>query len=168
MRLLRIAAWLMLLLIAVGAAAQTPRDRKLIDYAKAIPVSQLDPKLPAIPFERWLIKQAGEGAQIAWEVNDCGEQTGTAEDGDHDFPACVEADAHLRDKRVIVVSIAVGTYKLGIAGKPVTWWITVGHDPYSDEPLKTLSEVPLRLIETYDAPPPAPIRDLPVGKPTSK
>jgi hypothetical protein len=152
MRLLRIAAWLMLL-IAIGAAAQTPRDRKMIAYAKAIPVSQLDPKLPATPFERWLIKEAGEGAQVTWEINDCGEQTGTAEDAERDFPMCVEADAHLRDKRVIVVSIAVGTYQKGISGKPVTWWISVGRDPDSDEPLETLSDVPAGLAETSDMPP---------------
>lgn len=127
MRFVRTAACLGLL-IAVAAAGQTPRDRKVIAHTKALLVSQLDPKLPAVPFERWLIKEAGEGAQISWEVNDCGEQTGTAEDRDSDFPLCVEAEAHMRDKRVIVVSIAVGTYQRGIAGKPVTWWITVGHD----------------------------------------
>jgi hypothetical protein len=147
MRWLRIAGWLMLL-ITLSAAAQTPRDRKMIAYAKAIQVSQLDSKLAAIPFERWLIKEAGEGAQVTWEVNDCGEQTGEAEDADRDFPECVEANARLPDKRVIVVSIVVGTYKKGISGKPVTWWITVGPDPSKDEPLKTLSDVPAELAET--------------------
>jgi len=166
MRIMRIAG--LMLLVAVAAGAQTPHDRKLIAHAKAIPVSQLDPKLPAVPFERWLTSQAGEGAQIAWEVNDCGEQTGSPEDRESDFPMCVEANAHLRDKRVIAVSIAVGTYNGGIAGKPVTWWITVGYDPNSDEPLNTLSEVPQRLIDTRGVPPPKPIRDLPIGKPTSK
>jgi hypothetical protein len=155
---LHIAAWLMLLM-AVGAAAQTPHDRKMIDYAKAIPVSQLDPELPDTPFERWLIKEAGEGAQITWEVNDCGEQTGEAEDAERDFPVCVEADARLRDKRVIVVSIAVGTYEKGISGKPVTWWITVGPDPSKDEPLKMLSDVQEELAETQATPPP--VRGLP-------
>jgi hypothetical protein len=156
------------LLIAMVAAGQTARDRKAIAQTKALLVSQLDPKLSSIPFERWLIKEAGEGAQISWEVNDCGEQTGTAEDRDSDFPLCVEAEAHMRDKRVIVVSIAVGTYQRGITGKPATWWITVGHDPSSDPPLKTLSDVPLRLIGTRGVPPPAPIRDSPIGKPSDK
>jgi hypothetical protein len=156
------------LLIAMVAAGQTPRDRKAIAYTKALLVSQLDPKLSAIPFERWLIKEAGEGAQISWEVNDCGEQTGNAEDRDSDFPLCVEAEARMRDKRVIVVSIAVGTYQRGITGKPATWWITVGHDPSSDPALKTLSDVPLKLIGTHGVPPTAPIRDLPIGKPPDK
>ena len=151
------------LLIAVAAAGQTARDRKAIAHTKTILVSQLDPKLPSIPFERWLIKEAGEGAQISWEVNDCGEQTGSPENQGSDFPMCVEADAHMRDKRVIVVSIAVGTYKRGISGKPVTWWITVGHDPYSDQPLKTLSDVPLKLIGAHRMPAPPPVRDLPAG-----
>lgn len=167
MRVVRIAASFFLL-ATLAAAAQTPRDRKLIAYAKAIPVSQLDPKLPAVAFERWLEKEAGPGAQISWEVNDCGEQTGSPEDAGSDFPICVEANANLADKRVIVVSIAVGTYHRGIYGKPVPWWITVGFDPYSDKPVKTLSDVPLELIRTHDMPPPKPIRDLPLGKPTKR
>ena len=155
MRVVRIAACLGLL-SAMVAAGQSPRDRKAIAYTKAILVSTLDPKLPAIPFERWLIKEAGEGAQINWEVNDCGEQTGPAEEeeNENDIPMCVEAEAHLRDKRVIVVGIAVGTYQRGITGKPATWWITVGNDPSSDPPLKTLSDVPLKLIDTLRMPPP--------------
>jgi hypothetical protein len=154
MRVVRLAAWL-IVLIAVAAAGQTPRDRKAIAYTKAILVSKLDPKLPAIPFERWLIKQAGKGAQISWEVNDCGEQTGTPEEqeGDTDIPMCVEAEAQMRDQRVIVVGIAVGTYQRGISGKPATWWITVGPDPSQDEPLKTLSDVPSKLIDTLRMPP---------------
>ena len=161
MRFVRTAAWLVLLM-AMAAAGQTPRDRKLIAYTKAIPVSQLDPKLPAVPFERWLTKQAGAGAQIAWEVNDCGEQTGSPEDSQNDFPVCVEASATLADKRVIVVSIAVGTYQRGISGKPATWWITVGRDPSSDPPLDKLSELPVKLTDkprqaptTTHEPPPA-------------
>ena len=144
MRWARIAGWL-LLLLAVSVAGQTPRDKKMIAYAKAIPVSQLDPKLPSVAFERWWMKEAGQGAQISWEVNDCGEQTGATEDRDSDFPVCAEANAKMSDKRVIVVSIAVGTYKRGISGKPATFWITVGKDPNSDEPLDTLSEVPAKL-----------------------
>jgi hypothetical protein len=164
LRFVRTAAGLGLLM-AMVAAGQTPRDRKAIAYTKAILVSKLDPKLPSIPFEQWLIKEAGEGAQISWEVNDCGEQTGTAEDQDTDFPMCVEAEARMRDKRVIVISIAVGTYQRGVYGKPVTWWITVGHDPSSDPPLQTLSDVPLKLIGTRGMAPPASIRHLPVGEP---
>ena len=169
MAVVRIAAGLGLL-IAVVAAGQTPRDRKAIAYAKAILVYKLDPKLPAIPFERWLMKEAGDGAQISWEVNDCGEQTGAPEeeDSNSDIPMCVEAEAHMRDKRVIVVGIAVGTFQRGITGKPATWWITVGRDPASDPPLKSLSDVPLKLIGTYRVPLPAPIRDLPIDQPPDK
>jgi hypothetical protein len=167
LRFVRTAACLGLL-IAVAAAGQTPRDRKAIAYTKALLVSQLDPKLPAVPFERWLTKQSGEGAQISWEVNDCGEQTGSPEDQGSDFPICVEATAHMRDKRVIVVSIAVGTYQHGISGKPATCWITVGLDPSTDPPLKTLSDVPLRLSGTHGVLPAAPIRDLPADKPPNK
>jgi hypothetical protein len=49
LRFVRTAAYLGLL-IAVAAAGQTPRDRKVIAHTKALLVSQLDPKLPAVPF----------------------------------------------------------------------------------------------------------------------
>ncbi len=169
MRIVKNNAWLLpaiMVAIAISAASQTPNDRKLIEYAKGVPVSQLDSKLPAIPFERWLAKEAGAGAQISWEVNDCGEQTGTPEDAENDFPVCVEANAKLADKRVVVVSIAIGTYHRGIYGKPATWWITVGSDPHSDKPLKTLSEVPAAIGGARGTPPPKPARELPPGKPT--
>ncbi len=165
MAVVRIAAMVLLVVFATGSVAQTPRDRKMIAYAKAIPVSHLDAKLPAVPFEHWLQKQAGEGARITWEVSDCGEQGGSPQDGERDFPVCVEADAHLGDKRVIVVSIAVGTYKAGISGKPAVWWITVGRDPNRDEPLESLSEVPEELMETREVPP---VREAPPKKPPSK
>jgi hypothetical protein len=160
------AAWLVLLM-SVVAVAQTSQERKAISFAKAIPVSQLDKKLPATPFERWLTIQAGAGAQMTWEVTDCGEQTGTTADSGRDFPMCVEVNAHTRDDREIVVSIAVGSFKQGIQGKPSTWWITVGYDPASDKPLETLSEVPLKISGAPSTPAPTPVRDVP-GKPTSK
>jgi hypothetical protein len=147
---------LTILLMASVALAQSPRDKKAISFAKSILVSQLDPKLPGISFERWLQKEAGEGASIQWEVNDCGEQTGSAADRGRDFPMCVEATAHMADKRIIVVNIAIGTFKKGIRGKPGTTWISVGNDPYSNSPLKSLSDVPLRLIETPRMPPQPP------------
>jgi hypothetical protein len=161
----RMIAAVLLVVMATGSAAQTPRDRKMIAHAKAIPVSQLDAKLPSVPLEQWLEKQAGEGARITWEVNDCGEQGGSPQEGERDFPVCVEADAHLGDKREIVVSIAVGTYKAGISGKPAVWWITVGRDPNRDEPLESLSEVPEELRETRDVPP---VREAPPKKPDGK
>lgn len=152
------------LFTAVAAFAQTSQERKAISFAKAIPVSQLDKKLPDVPFERWLTMQAGAGAQMTWEVTDCGEQTGTTADNGRDFPMCVEVNAQMRDQREIVVSIAVGSFKQGIFGKPSTWWITVGNDSATDKALEKLSDLPVQLSGTRATP----AGDVPAGRPTSK
>src|SRR3989454_8681914 len=89
------------------------RDAKAIACVKQMPVSELDSTLPSISFEKWLGIEAGREADIRWEVNDCGEQTGTAADRGRDFPMCVEADAAMKDKRSIVIMIAVGSFKKG-------------------------------------------------------
>jgi hypothetical protein len=143
MRFLCIGALLMFVSVfALAQDANSARDRKVIAAAKAVPVSKLDSKLPAMRFERWLKLVAGEGARITYEVNDCGEQTGTPAN-DRDFPMCVEAMAESRDQRVIVVSIAVGTFRRGAVGEPVVSSASIGCDRYASEPLKNLSDLPL-------------------------
>src|ERR1700730_8140719 len=69
-----------------------PRVRKMIAYVKRITASELDSKLTAEPFGRWLTRIAGPDAAIAWEVNDCGEQTGSPADRLRDIPVCVQAE----------------------------------------------------------------------------
>jgi hypothetical protein len=159
-----VGLWLVLL-VGSSAVAQTSQERKAIAFAKAVPVSQLDSKLPPIPFERWLTSIAGAGAQMTWEVNDCGEQTGTTIDNGRDFPICVEVNAEMRDNREIAVSINVGSFKQGVHGKPSTWWITVGYDPATDKSLDKLSDVPLKLSGTL---PPAAVRDVPASAEAKK
>ena len=53
--------------------------------------------------------------KIKYEVNDCGEQTGTSADKGRDFPMCVEAMADSLDVHISVV-LGVGTFKRGILG----------------------------------------------------
>ena len=122
------------------------RDAKAI--AKQMPVSELDSTLPSISFEKWLGIEAGREADIRWEVNDCGEQTGTAADRGRDFPMCVEADAAMKDKRSIVIMIAVGSFKKGITGKPS---VSFGEldTPGERISLSHLSDLPAALMKTH-------------------
>src|SRR5712692_2417981 len=81
-----------------SAWAQDGRNEKrAIAYAKRIPVSRFDASLTEQRFGEWLRAIVGSHVKIKWEVNDCGEQTGTAADIGRDFPSCVEADAELSD-----------------------------------------------------------------------
>lgn len=98
-----------------------------IALVKNIDATELDSGLPKQPFAIWFSKITGPNAQVHWETNDCGEQTGTTADINRDFPFCVEVDAGLPDGRQLGIMIAVGTYKKEIEGKPVCWWAFIEH-----------------------------------------
>jgi len=105
--------------VATTSWAQNDRyEKRAIAYAKQISVSQLEKGLPAQRFADWFSVAVGSQAKIKWEVNDCGEQTGTSADVGRDFPSCVEANAELNDGPRAVVRIAVGTFNKGILGPP--------------------------------------------------
>ncbi len=130
------------------------RDAKLIRQVQEVSVLQLDPALlPPVSFEKWLHAEAGAGAEFHWEVNDCGEQTGTAADRGRESPMCVEAQADMKDRRTIVVSIAVGTFNKGAFGKPTVNFAQLV-TPATTINLPHLSDMPAALIRTHDAAPP--------------
>ncbi|HEY8831910.1 MAG TPA: hypothetical protein VIM21_05325, partial [Gemmatimonadaceae bacterium] len=54
----------------------------------------------------------------------------TGSPGDHpeDIPMCAEATAALAGEKKVVVSIAVGTLKKGVFGKPDLFWAIVERD----------------------------------------
>lgn len=102
-------------------------EDKAITFVKNINAIELDSKLPKEPFAIWFSKVVGLNAQIYWETNDCGEQTGTSADIGRDFPLCVEVGAVLLDGRRLVIMIAVGTFKKGVEGKPELFWAFIEH-----------------------------------------
>lgn len=116
---IRISA-LFVLAAAVCASANAQskkRDAAAISYAKATLVSRIEKGMPNQRFDSWLKRRAGGKPNVTWEVNDCGEQTGTPADRGRDFPMCVEANAQ-SGEMAIVISINVGTFKRGITGRP--------------------------------------------------
>lgn len=119
--------------------AQKGEDR-MIAFAKQINVSQLDKRLPPQRFDEWFRDLVGRKAVVKWELNDCGEQTGSAADRKRDIPTCAQAEAELADGRKVVVMIAIGTVKKGLSGKPVIFdaFIRQG-DQYST--VKQLAEL---------------------------
>ena len=115
----------LVLLITCTTSAQTASreraDKEAIEYAQRVLVSSLDHNLPRITL-RFFLENESDGARIHWEVNDCGEQTGSPDvDRGRDFPMCVEAEVFLKDQRSLNVSVVVGTFKKGIVDKPVVW-----------------------------------------------
>jgi hypothetical protein len=163
MRFLCIATLVFMSVLTLAQTSETARDRKVIAAAKAVYVSKLETRLPPMPFNQWLRMVAGPGARITYEVNDCGEQTGTAADRERDFPMCVEAVAEERDHRVTIIALAVGTLRRGAFGEPSVAWVRAGCDRYSAEPLKKLSDIVRSRTGNHQ---PCPIPQLAPGRPS--
>ena len=122
------------------------RDAKLIASLKSVAVQTLDQSLPVIAFARWVQLQSGPGAEAQWEVNDCGEQTGTPGQLSQ-IPVCVEVDSFLKDGRKIVILIANDQPKR--QAHPA-WKVYFAQliTPHEGINLKRLSDLPAALIRT--------------------
>src|SRR5690349_13861580 len=65
-----------------------------IKRVQELPANRLDAPLPRESFASWVKGLLGPGAELKWELNDCGEQSGDREsDSARDIPTCVEVDA---------------------------------------------------------------------------
>lgn len=125
-------------------ASVQARDARAIAAAKNTSARRLDPSLPDRPLEKWLRQAVGPQARIAWEVNDCGEQTGNPEvDKGRDFPICAEAQVALPEKRTLHVSLSVGTLKTGVRAASVQFAYAVIVQPRGPaKSISKLSQVP--------------------------
>ena len=125
----RNSAWaialLLLVALQISASVDGTIERRAIRAGKHASVKVLDPTLPNVQFSTWFRNLVGSKAKIVWEVNDCGEQTGSPGDDQEDIPMCAEATAELSGEKKVVVSIAVGTLRKGVFGKPVLFWAIV-------------------------------------------
>jgi hypothetical protein len=140
--------------------AQKPRanepEQAAIQRAKGTLVSSLDSSLPKVSLEFFLNYESG-GADIRWQVKDCGEQTGNpATDRRNDSPMCVEAD-FAKDQTGVTVLVSVGTFQKG-PGAPVVFNVTVQGPSGKIHSLRRLGELPKELHR----PAPKSPRDLPV------
>jgi hypothetical protein len=119
-------------------------NAKAIEAAKNTDVHQIEPSLPSRAFARWLRDVAGPQAEISWEVNDCGEQTGDPSlDKGRDFPMCAEAQVTLGGKRKLHVVLPVGTFKTGIRTGPASFFYAVIVEMDGSQTwIKSLSRLP--------------------------
>jgi hypothetical protein len=110
--------------LAAPLQSRTPeelRSTAAIKRVQQLPANKFDPALSGQPFATWFKGVLGPGAELKWEVNDCGEQTGDPKiDAGRDIPTCVEVDATNPHKSEveIVVSINVGSINKGANQKP--------------------------------------------------
>jgi hypothetical protein len=102
--------------VAVAAILQAPPQAAAISTAKKAIVRELDNTLAAVAFETWLRGLVGSQAEMKWEVNDCGEQTGTAADRGRDLPLCAEVQLDIPGRRRLSLSLLVGSENRGVTG----------------------------------------------------
>ncbi len=138
---------LILILICVsGANAQSKKlEKAAISHAKNYLVSGIETGMPNQPFGVWFQELVGDKTSMTWEINDCGEQTGTSADRGRDFPMCVGTTVALSADFHISVNIQYGTFKKGITKmQPVVRSIVVG-DEIDGEWLDDLDQLAKRL-----------------------
>ena len=99
--------------LAFGQASDTAAEARTIDATKKAVVREMDRTLPQVPLARWLGTMVSN-EETAWEVNDCGEQTGNPlNDRNRDLPLCVQVDSAVGTNRLVNVRFVVGSFKRG-------------------------------------------------------
>lgn len=128
------------MLPGICLAQSSKLEKQAVELVKRAPVSTLEENMPRRPFADWLKEQVGAEAGIVWQLSEC-DQLGLAQPG-ADAPACVEANALLRDGRKVVVLVAVGTFKKGVTGDPGFYYAIIeqGDQLYSLNRLRDLPE----------------------------
>ncbi len=100
-------------------------EQRTINAIQHISVRAIDSTQTEIRFDRWFWNAVGADAWVSWEVNDCGEQTGSPADSAREFPICVQAMAEWKDGRKAYLWIAVGSGH-EVRGKPELAYASAG------------------------------------------
>jgi hypothetical protein len=124
--------------------AQPTLEQRVVSAVQKLSAKSLDSELPDQPFEEWFQAAVGKDVKVAWESNDCGEQTGDPKTTPADFPVCGQASAKLSGGRTVTVMVAMGSYKKGITGDPAVFFVGVDHEN-TFEPVEKLHDLPKTL-----------------------
>lgn len=86
-------------------------DQEIIARAKAAKLSALQKGMPEQAFGDWVESNFAGKAKITWEINDCGENDGSGHQ--EELPVCAEADLNFPSGKLISVSVAVASVRVG-------------------------------------------------------
>jgi len=100
--------------------------QRIINAVQHISVREIDSTQTEMRLDRWFWSAVGADPWVSWEVNDCGEQTGSPADSGRDFPLGVEAKAKWDDGREAFVWIVVGSFQGGVRGRPMLAYASAG------------------------------------------
>ena len=98
-----------------AADSYSVRNKKAVEATQRASVHAIDSTLTDMRFDEWFRHAVGPEAKISWELNDCGESTGSPADTARDMPGCVEALAAWSDGRTAFVWLLVGSERRGVS-----------------------------------------------------
>ena len=141
---MHLAVFLLIHVLSIPQNLIQARDASAIEAAKNTTVRRLDPSLPDKAFAIWLRDLVGPEAEIKWEVNDCGEQTGNPSvDKGRDFPMCTETEVAIQGACRLHVVLSVGTFRTGIKAGSASFFYAVLIKPDGSRIwIKNLSRLP--------------------------
>jgi hypothetical protein len=132
--------------------ATKARDARLIRQVQETSASQLDSALPPVSFEKWLHVEAGADAEFHWEVNNCGQKTGTIAEHGARPPDVRRSSSRYKGPAHHRGEYVVGTFKKGASGKPNVNFIQLV-TPSTTVNSHHLSDIPAAMIRTHVPPP---------------
>jgi hypothetical protein len=142
------AQWLMVILVLIPQTLAKSRftERQVVDYAKSLNVSKLDPTLSSQRLDQWLKSGPAHLDKVTWEMSDCDLKPNFS-DPQYVAPLC----AKVRFRRGNCggwAIITVGTFRDGISGTPHLEYIfALLGSKYAGAPQSSeLSDLP-RLLE---------------------
>lgn len=101
---------------ATVSSSPSTEDTTYLRAGLSASARDLDRALGDEPLADWIQRVFGVGTPVQWNVNDCGEASGSAADSARDLPVCAEARVVLSGGREFGLSIAVGTNERGVLG----------------------------------------------------
>lgn len=109
------------------APAEPPEidEAALIRIGMGASATALDSTLADSTLSAWIGRTLGRDTPVHWEVNDCGETSGSPADSARDLPICVEARTAFSGGRQLHVSVVVGSMGEDAEGAPVLWYAMV-------------------------------------------
>lgn len=97
-------------------------EKRAVTDLQQTNVSDLDTKLPKVPFSVWFRQQVGNKAGIVWQLNECGGGASANEALPGDQRACSEVNAVLADNRKVILMISIGSFRRGVYGNPAFYY----------------------------------------------
>ena len=140
-------------LMALACATHPPDESAVIARAKGTCVCAIDGTVQEqIALGEWLEARALNGV-VAWESNDCGEQTGDPRTTPDDFPICAQATFTNCAGARSSLAVVVATFRTGFTDRFGIMWAITGQNDVTRLELFGLANPPCAIAPNSRAAP---------------